>query len=425
MGAVVAASAVLALTAAPALAQETPGSTEPPTSSSAPVDPPTSTTTEEPAPEPTEPPESSQPEDPQPEEPEPTDPPEEPEDPEPEPGAGAIQERYEALTPEEREQLGAPQGEEVVESESLRWQAYANGRFYWTPERGVTAVYGGIYVHFLSLGAHGTLGVPVADEQVGEGGSRYSDFDDDGALSAIYWTPAHGAHLISGPVLEHYRALGADLGFGVPTTDTAATPDSRGTYNHFVTPSGHGASIYSTGETGTHAVQGAIRDKWAASGWEQGPLGYPTTDETDAGDGVGKYSMFSGDGTYPAGIVWSPQTGAHSVQGVIAEHYVGLGGPAGVLGYPTTDETATPGGTGRYNHFTGTGGASIYWSAGTGAHEVYGGIRAHWANLGWERSYLGFPISGEHEVEVGRAVEFQGGIITWNRETGAVVDTPR
>jgi uncharacterized protein with LGFP repeats len=50
------------------------------------------------------------------------------------------------------------------------------------------------------------------------------------------------------------------------------------------------------------------------------------------------------------------------------------------MGYPTTDELSTPDGIGRYNHFDKAG--SIYWTPGTGAHEVYGAIRQRWSALG-------------------------------------------
>ncbi|XTR53387.1 LGFP repeat-containing protein [Pseudarthrobacter sp. So.54] len=83
---------------------------------------------------------------------------------------------------------------------------------------------------------------------------------------------------------------------------------------------------------------------------------------------------------YTAGtIYWSPGTGAHEVHGAIRGRYLALGGPAGFLGFPLTDETATPGAAGRYNDFaTGT----IYWSPGTGAHEVHGAIRGRYLALG-------------------------------------------
>ncbi|PKW13619.1 hypothetical protein [Saccharopolyspora spinosa] len=344
------------------------------------------------------------------------------------PGDGEIQRRYDSLTPAMRAEAGNPVGAEVVAGDALRWQDFTNARFYWTPDTGVTIVQGQIFQRYLDFGAHEGLGVPVTDELSSVGGtSRYSDFvfrDATGEYpSTIYWSTRTGAHLVVAALRDHYRALGEDR-FGYVATDSYPTPDERAAYNHFVTPQGHGASIYGS-EFGVASVKGAIRDKWAATGWERGPLGYPISDELDGGDGVGKYNEFSGDGRLLAGIVWSPQTGAHSLQGLIAQRYVELGGPTGILGYPTTDERGTPDGRGRYNHFTGTGGASIYWAPQTGANEVYGGIRARWSQLGWERSYLGYPVTGEHDIPQGRANGFEHGFVEWHRDTGAVVDFPK
>ena len=85
--------------------------------------------------------------------------------------------------------------------------------------------------------------------------------------------------------------------------------------------------------------------------------------------------------------------GAFEVHGEIGVHYRVLGGSGSVLGYPTTDETGTPDGVGRYNHFQA---GSIYWTPSTGAHEVHGLIRALWAAGGWERNAaLGYPITDE------------------------------
>jgi uncharacterized protein with LGFP repeats len=46
---------------------------------------------------------------------------------------------------------------------------------------------------------------------------------------------------------------------------------------------------------------------------------------------------------------------------------------------PLTDESPTPDGIGRFNHFQG---GSIYWTPGIGAHEVHGAIRDKWASMG-------------------------------------------
>ncbi|ULT43679.1 hypothetical protein KRR40_09830 [Niabella defluvii] len=90
------------------------------------------------------------------------------------------------------------------------------------------------------------------------------------------------------------------------------------------------------------------------------------------------------------------------------------------LGYPLTNETKTPDGVGRYNHFQG---GSIYWHPSTGAWEVHGAIRDHWASLGWERSALGYPVSNEQVVfgGAGRISHFQKGSIYWSPTQGARV----
>ena len=120
-------------------------------------------------------------------------------------------------------------------------------------------------------------------------------------------------------------------------------------------------------------------------------------------------------------VYWSPATGAHIVLGAILATWDRYSRERGLLGYPLTDELGTPDGVGRYNHFSGAGG-SIYWTPSTGAHEVHGAIMSKWASLGWERSFLGYPISDEYTIPGGRRSDFQYGYITWNATTGAVID---
>jgi len=86
---------------------------------------------------------------------------------------------------------------------------------------------------------------------------------------------------------------------------------------------------------------------------------------------------------------------------------------------PLTDETGTPDGVGRYNHFQG---GSIYWTPETGAHEVHGHIRDEWARMGWERGRLRYPTSDERGMsDGGRYSQFQGGAIVWTPEGGTDV----
>ena len=176
-----------------------------------------------------------------------------------------------------------------------------------------------------------------------------------------------------------------------------------------------GGRIFYSPATGARIVRGAILTDYLALGGPAGWLGLPSTDELPTPDGVGRFNHFTGTGG--ASIYWTPASGAHEVQGLIRRLWATTGWEGGILGYPTTDERTTPDRAGRYNHFTGSAG-SIYWSPATGAHEVHGAIAARWAALGWERSPLGYPTSNEHPVPGGRVSNFAHGTITWTAATG-------
>jgi uncharacterized protein with LGFP repeats len=65
------------------------------------------------------------------------------------------------------------------------------------------------------------------------------------------------------------------------------------------------SSVYWSPNTGAHVVQGAIRDLWLSIGGHESALGYPVSDEMDTHDGRGRRSCFeSGE------IWWYPDSGA-------------------------------------------------------------------------------------------------------------------
>ncbi|MGY1771998.1 hypothetical protein [Blastococcus sp. SYSU D00813] len=229
------------------------------------------------------------------------------------------------------------------------------------------------------------------------------------AAAQVYSSPATGSHDVVGAILERYRASGGPAGVhGYPVTGERSTPGGRGRYNHFET-----GSIYWSPTTGAHSVLGAIRDRWAQLGWERGPLGFPVTSDRATPHRPGSFTVFEAGSVY-----WSRDTGAHAVVGAIRDEWGRLGWEDGLLGFPRTDERSTPGGRGRYNHFE-TG--SIYWSPTTGAHAVLGVIRDRWAQLGWERGLLGFPVTGEQVTpnRQGIASHFERGSIYWSSRSGA------
>jgi hypothetical protein len=161
-----------------------------------------------------------------------------------------------------------------------------------------------------------------------------------------------GVRLTKGLIDEKYSALGGCASFlGAAITYELPTPDGAGRYSVF-----QGGSIYFHPATGTFEVHGAIRDKWAEVGWETGFLGYPVTDEMIAPDGVGRYSVFQHGSIY-----FSPSSGAHEVHGAIRDAWAETGWEAGPLGYPTSDEHAVP--EGRRSTFQR---GSITWNTSLG-----------------------------------------------------------
>ncbi|WP_029432365.1 LGFP repeat-containing protein [Blastococcus sp. URHD0036] len=144
-----------------------------------------------------------------------------------------------------------------------------------------------------------------------------------------------------------------------------------------------------------------------------GFLGAPTAAVLPAPDRVGRFQYYAGGSIY-----WTPSTGAHEVHGAILATWRTFGWERSFLGYPVTDELTAPDGIGRGSFFQG---GAIYWTPSTGAHEVHGAILATWREMGWERSVLGYPVTDEFSMPdgVGRASFFQGGAIYWTPATGA------
>jgi aldose sugar dehydrogenase len=125
-------------------------------------------------------------------------------------------------------------------------------------------------------------------------------------------------------------------------------------------------------------------------------------------------------------IYWKGDTGAHAIYGDIYNKWKELGLEHGAFGYPITNVEPTPQKDGSFVAFEGgaaIGGAAIYWSPLTGAHEIHGGIYEKWKSMGLERSFLGYPITDERPLSEGKGAisYFQGGAIMWTQETGAFV----
>ena len=216
------------------------------------------------------------------------------------------------------------------------------------------------------------------------------------------------AELLEGQSIERkYASLGGRNGFlGAATTSERNVPVGIGRYRHY-----RGGSIYWSHGTGAWEVHGLIRHKWSQLGWERSAVGYPVSDEFSiAGGRANNFQR----GT----IMWKRGASrAYEVRGCIRSKYSRLDWHNGILGYPTTDESASGYG-GRYNHFER---GTIHWTPSTGAHETHGSIRHYWASRGWEHyRALGYPISDETNASNGaKYSDFENGVVYWKSGQGS------
>ncbi|WP_284740586.1 PQQ-dependent sugar dehydrogenase [Amycolatopsis sp. RTGN1] len=171
---------------------------------------------------------------------------------------------------------------------------------------------------------------------------------------------------------------------------------------------------------GTKFLTGPVLDKYLAVGGLT-KLGPPATDTATTTDGA-QFNDFTNNGNLGS-IYYTAATGAHTIYGEIRKKWAALG-YGQILGYPTNDEDGTPDGVGRFNHFIkGNNVGSIYYTPTTGAHAIYGEIRKKWAAYGYERG-LGYPTNDEDGTPdgIGRFNHFSlGHSIYFTNATGAHV----
>ncbi|GAY15997.1 hypothetical protein MSZK_27230 [Mycobacterium sp. shizuoka-1] len=98
-----------------------------------------------------------------------------------------------------------------------------------------------------------------------------------------------------------------------------------------------GGKIFYSPATGAHAVTGAILSKYEQDGGPTGDLGLPTGTEADGGAPNSRVSAFSAADN-PV-IFWTPDTGAIVVRGAINAAWAKLGGATGKLGVPTAEQS--------------------------------------------------------------------------------------
>jgi uncharacterized protein YycO len=207
---------------------------------------------------------------------------------------------------------------------------------------------------------------------------------------------------VCGRIRDKYNQTGGPAGFLLfPKSNELTNPGNTGKRSEFV-----GGNIYWSAATDAHPVAHEFLTKWGEKGYESGYMKYPTTDEIVLSDGTSRRQEYQGGSIYfKFGI------GARTIQGAIRDKWRAMGAETGALKFPTTDETVTPDGKGRFNRFEG---GVVYWSAATGAQPVMGGILDKWASAGYEKSTYGYPKAAATTPDGGATYtqQFERGTIT-------------
>jgi uncharacterized protein with LGFP repeats len=292
-------------------------------------------------------------------------------------------------------------------------------------------VQGCVYQKYLIEGdVTGWMGFPTSDEQAANGG-HYNTFagsvcGSNQSGSGIYDLPSVGAREVDGCIYQKYLGLQGTAGIlGYPKTDEQSISDgtSTGHVSYFVgsgcSAQNQGSAIYS--HNGEFEVHGCIFQEYLNRSGPAGVLGFPTTDEQPIGSGHVNYFASSVCGSNSGSAIYDLSSlGAHEVHGCIYQKYLSLGGPTGVMGFPMSDEYAVAGGAA--NDFAGptcNGAPSghIYYST-AGAYMVKGCIAVAYLNDGGPGGALGFPLADERTITGGWESDFQNGYITFDASTG-------
>lgn len=126
---------------------------------------------------------------------------------------------------------------------------------------------------------------------------------------------------------------------------------------------------------------GPIGAAWQQQGWELGGLGYPEADEVWGLIRSGCYETFQGGQMH-----WSLASGPQQMQwGAIRNRWAVSGFESGPLGYPLAAERCRLAGGGCYQAFQG---GQIHWAPVIGAHATGGSIDYVWGTFRWENDVL-------------------------------------
>lgn len=226
--------------------------------------------------------------------------------------------------------VGACISNEYDAKDGGKVQDFRGGRAYWSPKTGAHFVWGRIGARYASMnGPESWLGYPTSEEHVIAGGrGRFTSFEN----GAIYWTAETGAFAVPKDFIDEWGKTKWENGpLGFPIADVEKVGDS------YMQKFQNGVIVRNK-DNKTNYVQGKIAEKYLQLGGVTSKLGNPTSGELAIKGG--RFTQFEHGNIY-----WSPTTGAHVIYyGNVFDEWGKNGWEQGKLGYPTSDHEDIPAG---------------------------------------------------------------------------------
>lgn len=257
--------------------------------------------------------------------------------------------------------LGSPTAAIVFDAEAgAHLQSHEWGAImYHDGTASALEMHGAIHGFYAAYGQRAELGFLTSDE--GDASSHVDGRKNTFSKGAIYWSQETGALPVTDRIFLSYEHIEGVNIIGFPVSVVNSVPGG------LEQPFQYGRMYHRAAMLTAYEVHGAILSRYLETGGLQ-RWGFPVTDEDDVrrdgGEVIGKVSRFEVCTFY-----WSGRTGAFEVHGDIRNHYESLRGPAGELGFPTSDELDIPdeSGPGRFNTFE-NGSLCWYGSRNTTIH---------------------------------------------------------
>lgn len=318
------------------------------------------------------------------------------------PGAAFIAEKYAALGGASS-WLGAAATTVVCGIKDKGcWQLFANGLIVYSPATGAQEMRSAIHANWVTQGyENGWLGYPTTPSVCG--------IKDNGCWQLfqgglIMYSPVVGANSMTPAFHTAWVAQGYENGWmGFPLTPTVCGSVNGGCWQAF-----QSGVIISSPPTGVRSMRPEVHTAWVSQGYEEGWLGYPTSD-SQPGAGGGYTQTFQ-NGTIAvsaAGVATYTGTAATAAQAAVANVQTA----ATWLGSATTPLVCGSANGGCWRAYQN---GVVLYSPATGARAIRPQVQTAWVAEGYEAGWLGYPTGDSVASVGGYSQTFQGGAIAVN-----------